>query len=65
MRAESQHDAILNHLRKGFTITPLDALSEFGCMRLASRIHEIRQEGVKVNDKVITSGNARFKAYWI
>ena len=34
---KSQEDNILEHLKQGNRITPLDALYKFGCFRLASR----------------------------
>ena len=41
----SQADAILEHLKAGNSITPVDALRDFGCFRLAARIDELRQRG--------------------
>ena len=41
----SQALEILQYLQEGSTITPLEALEKFGCMRLASRINELRNEG--------------------
>lgn len=38
----SQCNRILDYLRQGRSITSLEALRLFGCMRLASRIHDIR-----------------------
>ena len=38
---ESQCSAILEHLKKGLSITPLEALSLCGCFRLAARIHDL------------------------
>ena len=40
--ADTQCNRILAHLRKGFTLTSLEALNLFGCFRLASRIHDLR-----------------------
>ena len=41
----SQSDAILEHLKAGNSITPVDALRDFGCFRLAARIDDLRQRG--------------------
>lgn len=41
----TQNERILNHLREFGTITPLKALEEYGIMRLASRINELRDLG--------------------
>ncbi|MBI9080856.1 MAG: helix-turn-helix domain-containing protein [Pseudodesulfovibrio sp.] len=40
-----QADAILTHMRSGKTITQFEALNKYGCMRLASRIHDLRRAG--------------------
>lgn len=44
----SQTDKILFHLSQGKTLTPLEALSLFGCFRLASRINELRSKGYDI-----------------
>jgi predicted ArsR family transcriptional regulator len=47
----TQKQEILVHLKKHGEITPLDALKEFGCFRLAARIHELRKAGYKITNK--------------
>ena len=46
---------IIGMLRRG-AITPLDAYKR-GCMRLASRIHELRERGWVINTALIDVGN--------
>ena len=46
--SDSQNRQILAHLQKGNTITQMDALRLFGCMRLASRINDLRQMGFHI-----------------
>ena len=46
--SDSQNRQILAHLQKGNTITQMDALRMFGCMRLASRINDLRQMGFHI-----------------
>ena len=41
---DSQCSAILEHLKKGLSITPLEALNRFGCFRLSARIHDLRHK---------------------
>jgi hypothetical protein len=41
----TQTQQILEHLSHGGSITPLEALQQFGCFRLASRISELRKAG--------------------
>jgi len=38
----SQTLNILKHLQTGKSITPVDALDLYGCLRLAARINELR-----------------------
>ena len=41
----TQNEMILSHLLEGKTITPAQAYADFGCLRLAGRIFELRKEG--------------------
>ena len=44
----SQKQEILAHLKAGKGMTPIDALSKFGCLRLGARIYELRGEGYNI-----------------
>ena len=46
--SSSQKKQILAYLRTGKSLTQMEALHRFGCMRLASRINDIRNEGWNV-----------------
>lgn len=60
----SQADAILAHLNAHGTITPLEALERYGCFRLASRIFELRQRGIKIeSESMRTPGGAEVARY--
>ena len=48
MSNRTQTEAILAHLKSGKTITPMDALNLYGCMRLGARIFDIRAMGYNV-----------------
>lgn len=39
----TQNEMILEHMKSGKSITPAEALAEYGCMRLASRIADIEK----------------------
>ncbi len=41
----NQTSQILAALREGRSLTPMDALHEFGCFRLAARIADLRSQG--------------------
>lgn len=36
---------ILTHLQTGKSLTPLEALDQFGCFRLGARIWDLKREG--------------------
>lgn len=53
----SQCDRILNYIQENGSITQMDALREFGCMRLASRISDLKMQGVPIKRTMETSKN--------
>ncbi len=53
MKTVSQKKQILNWLETGKKLTDLDALSLFGCRRLASRIHELKSDGHPIVSEMI------------
>lgn len=49
---QTQADRIQRYLEDFKSITPLDALREFGCMRLGARIWELRnQRGLPISTR--------------
>lgn len=62
---ESQCDCIEGHLKKGETITALDALNLCGCFRLAARIHDLKHKrGLDiVTDKITTASGKKVAGY--
>ena len=62
---ESQCSKILGVLLDGGAITPLEALTKFGCFRLSARIHDLRhKQGYDiVTEKVKTSGGKYVAQY--
>lgn len=48
MNTQSQCSAIARHLRAGKSLTALEALQKFGCLRLAARCFELRKRGMKI-----------------
>ena len=57
----TQTKEILAALKSGRRLTQYHALQEFGCMRLAARIADIRGMGVDVKTDTIVVGNKRKK----
>lgn len=47
----SQCEKILDHMKQFGSINPLEAMQEYGCMRLAARINDLRKDGVLIKDE--------------
>lgn len=45
---ETQCERIIRHLNDYGTITPLEAMGEYGIMRLASRITDLKKQGYDI-----------------
>lgn len=54
---ETQRAMIYKYLQDFGSITPLDALREFGCMRLGARICELRSIGLRIETERETAVN--------
>jgi len=61
----SQTSQILNFLKDGNAITPLQALQRFGVMRLGARIWDLRQSGYrdKIKSTIVKRGDKHFAQY--
>ena len=57
MREESHKRQVLEYLKRHGSITPMDALREFGCYRLGARIYDLRREGVKIRTRLVEQQN--------
>ena len=55
----SQTARILNHLKECRGITQAEALSFYGCSRLAPRIYELRKMGLPIVTERIVVGRKR------
>lgn len=51
----SQRELILEHLKARGSITPLEALADYGIMRLSARIDELRKRGHDIDTDTETS----------
>lgn len=58
METKKQTEKILLYLRETGSITPIDALREFGCMRLGARIWDLKnKEGYDIRSTIETNTN--------
>ncbi len=53
----TQCERILQYINENGSITQMDALREFGCMRLASRISDLKKAGYPLERGMETSKN--------
>ena len=63
MSKNSQNACISIWLKQGNTITPLEAMQKFGCLRLAARIADLRSEGLKIVTSYIDHNGKRYACY--
>lgn len=54
-----QCDLILMQMKKYGSITHMDAEREYGIARLASRINDLRRQGVAIESEIVTGKNRR------
>ena len=54
---KTQCDKVLEYMRRYGSITQLEALRDIGCMRLASRISDLRYQGYAIGRRMKTSKN--------
>lgn len=58
----TQADEILAWLKAGNTLTPLEALNKFGCMRLSGRIFDLRAAGHDIQSETVEVGEGKHVA---
>ena len=54
---QTQCQKVLEYMRKYGSITQLEALADIGCMRLASRISDLRNRGYAIGRRMKTGKN--------
>lgn len=65
MDKSTQETQILAYMMNGHTITPLEALNQFGCMRLGARIFDLKHKGINIESKMIERNGKHFSGYSI
>lgn len=63
----SQNKMIAAYLNQGKRITQWEALFMFGCSRLASRIHDLREKGMNIQKEtiILPQNGKRVAQYYI
>ena len=60
---DAQCDQILSFMKRNGSITSWDAMHECACMRLASRIYDLRCRGYNIVSTMIKSNGKRYAQY--
>lgn len=63
MKTKTQTTRILRYLKAGNRLTALSAYTKFHCMRLAARIEELRDDGVRINSRMIRRNGKKIASY--
>ena len=53
----TQKEQILDYLERFKTITPMEAFADLGITKLATRVSEMRRDGIEFNIESVTSKN--------
>jgi len=61
----SQNELILAALKRGDRLTAIDALNRFKCMRLASRISDLKAKGYTIYTHTIKDGDKAYAQYYM
>lgn len=59
-QSHTQCNMIAEWLMKGYSITSLEALQMFSCMRLASRICDLRELGMQIETRKIKVASGKW-----
>lgn len=61
----SQEQLILNYLQSGNSISQLECLEKFRCMRLASRVNSLRRQGFDIKTRIVYSADKHWAEYFM
>ena len=67
-KTPTQREMILDYIREFGSIDPKEAYIDIGCMKLATRISELKYQGYNITSETVTGKNRwgkkkRFKRY--
>ena len=66
----TQHDAILDHMKKHGSITTMEAFNDLGITKLTTRISELKKAGLNIRQQTYSGVNRQGKVvtynrYWL
>ena len=53
----TQNDKILRHMREIGVITPMEAMAQYGIMRLGARIWDLKKQGYPIQTTLVNGKN--------
>ena len=53
----TQCEQVIRHMEESGSITSLEAMQEYGIMRLASRINDLKKSGVPIHREIVSRKN--------
>ena len=59
----TQANIIVHHLKQYGSIPPLEALTRYGIMRLASRVNDLRNDGFPIVSDMKVHDGRRYASY--
>lgn len=62
-KVKTQQEQIQKHLEAGKKITAVMAYEKFGCLRLASRIFNLKKAGLPIITEMVTKNGSTFASY--
>lgn len=61
----NKYDSVKDHIRKGGTITGLEAIRIYGLYRLSSLICKLRNKGWPIKTVIVENGAERYAKYYV
>lgn len=61
---QSQNQQIREYLEAGHTLTAIEALSLFNCLRLSARIDNLKNDGLPIAKQTIKTSNGKHVAQY-
>jgi hypothetical protein len=65
MKKPSQNELLKKHLKSGKSIAPMQALNKLGIYRLASRINDLRNEGLNIKTEMVHEYPVKYAKYYL
>ena len=62
---KAQNDRIRMYLETGKSLTAMDALVRFNCLRLAARIKNLRDQGIPIKSELVHKDGKKYSRYFM